>query len=215
MVYRVTDRRGREWFIPENSERFARWAFIFMEKHQRYLEALRENDVVVEVGACTGEYTIHAAQRVGEAGKVIAFEADPVGCECVKRNARINNLSNVEVVNEAVSDSSGKRVSLDIRVNITGGVIALDNEGTMLTTTLDKYLKGTKVDVIKLTVNGHESEVLIGAQELLKNVRCVIFQSSKYEDLINFLGERGFKVKKLENAYRGSGDVKTAMLERV
>lgn len=209
-VFKATARNGKEWFIPTNSEHFALWAFKFYELHERYLDTIREGDIVVEVGACTGEYTIPAAQRVGDLGRVFAFEADPLGCECTKKNARLHNLNNIEVINEIVSDRVGRRVSLYLPDgNLSGGLLV--KNGSMVTTTLDEYLKGMKVDVLKLTVNGHEPEVLMGAKKLLKNVRSVVFQSVKHKELIRFLEERGFKVRKFKQL---DDDIKTVLLER-
>jgi FkbM family methyltransferase len=196
----------KEWFIPIRSKSLALWAFNFMKRHERYLDAVREGDIVVEVGSCTGEYTIPAAQR---AGKVFAFEADPLGCECIRKNARLHNLNNIEVINRAVSDKVGRRVSLYLLGNISGGRLV---EGdTMSTTTMDSYLKEIKVDVLKMTVNGHEPEVLRGATKTLESVRSVIFQSAKHEELIRILEERGFKVRKSKQLDNG---VKVALLER-
>lgn len=119
-VFKATAHNGKEWFIPTNSEDVALWAFKFMELHERYLDAIREGDIVVEVGACTGEYTIPAAQRVGELGRVFAFEADPFGCECTRKNARLHNLNNIQVINEAVSGRNMRRGKLSIRLRGMG-----------------------------------------------------------------------------------------------
>lgn len=214
-VFRATACNGNEWFIPSSSVYFALFAFTFIEKEERYLDATRKGDIVVEVGACTGEYTIPAAQRVGEHGRVLAFEADPIGCECTKRNARLYNLNNIEVINEAVSDIVGRRVSIDVPgLGLATGFLVKKDDGSMVTTTLDKCLKDSKVDVLKMTVNGHELEVLMGANKLLKNVRSVVFQSAKHKELISVLKERGFKVRKLEPARYRPDVVKTALLER-
>ena len=194
LVFKAVNHDGKEWFVPTNNKKIALWAYEFMESHERYLNIIRAGDIVVEVGACTGEYTLPAAQR---ADKIFAFEADPLACECVRKNAKIYNLGNIKVINEAVSNKLGRKMSLHTPNKIISGGLLVKN-GQMVTTTLDEYLKDTKVDVLKLTVNGHEPEVLMGAKKLLKNVRFVIFQSAKHKQLIKMLKEEGFHVKKSE-----------------
>jgi len=204
----------KKWFIPTKSRRFALWALNCMRRNERYLDALREGDVVVEVGGCTGEYSVLAAQRVGEHGKVFAVEADPLGCECIMKNAELLTLNNIQVINEAVSDTEGQKVKLSIHQNLSGGLLVRDDKGYIETTTLDASLSGVRADVLKLTVNGHEPEVLMGARELLKNVRSVVFQSARYRELMQILEECGFAVKKLEDTHYGPENVKTGLLER-
>ncbi|MCK5561540.1 MAG: FkbM family methyltransferase [Thermoplasmata archaeon] len=214
-VYKATTYDGKQWFIPINSESFAHWALTAMEVTERYLDVIKKGDIIVEVGACTGEYTIEAAKRVGERGRVYSFEADPLGCECVKKNAKLNNLNNIEVINKPVSDIIGRKVSFKMNKNLSGGYIEKDNKGSILTTTLDEYLNGRKVNILKMTVNGHEPEVLTGAHKLLKNIRYIIFQSIHHQKLIRTLKEYDFKVKKLDDSTFDPKNVKTALLEHI
>ena len=182
-----------------------------MKQVERYLDALKDGDTVVEVGACTGEYTIEAARKVGKFGRIFACEADPLGCECVIKNARLHNLNNIQVINKAVSDRVGRRVALDIRGNLSGGILVKGN--TMSATTIDFLFKEMKVDVLKITVNGHEPEVVAGATKTLEDVRCVVFQSARHKELITILEERSFKVRRVtEDSW--ADNVRIVLLER-
>src|SRR5215213_9379966 len=62
----------------------------------------KEGDIVVDVGAHIGKYTIIASKMVGSKGKVIAIEAHPANYDILKRNIVINKLSNVIALNYAV-----------------------------------------------------------------------------------------------------------------
>lgn len=212
-IFEATARNGQKWFIPINSKEFALWTFTFKDTHERYLDAIKEGDIIVEVGACTGEYTVPAAQKVGKYGKIFAFEVDPLGCKCTKKNAELYGLSNIIVINSAVSDRGGKKIIYKQRVNISGGIIEENKEGELTTVTLDEFFKNAdiKVDVLKLTVNGHELEILKGAKKLLKDVRAVIFQSPKYREVTTFLKKQGFKEKKSKML---DNDVKIVWMER-
>ncbi len=69
---------------------------------------LKRGDVFLDIGANLGYYTIIAGSIVGIPGKVLAFEPDLNNFNMLKKNIRLNKLSNVTAVNAAVSDVGGK-----------------------------------------------------------------------------------------------------------
>lgn len=73
----------------------------------RGLSPLREGDVVVDVGANIGAFSIVAAKEVGASGRVIAYEPDPAICRRLRENIELNGLTNVTVCNRAVGGKSG------------------------------------------------------------------------------------------------------------
>lgn len=68
---------------------------------------LSPRDIVVDVGANVGYFTLLAASRVGAQGKVHAFEPIPSNQGEIRRNIELNGLSNVDVHPEALSDRDG------------------------------------------------------------------------------------------------------------
>src|ERR687890_785571 len=64
--------------------------------------APKEGDVVVDIGAHIGPYTIIASKRVGHNGKVVAIEADPDNFDILTRNIHLNKITNVIALNYAV-----------------------------------------------------------------------------------------------------------------
>ncbi len=60
-------------------------------------EQIKEGDIVIDVGANIGYYTLIFAQLVGKTGKVFAFEPEPKNFEILKKNIEINNYGNVTV----------------------------------------------------------------------------------------------------------------------
>jgi len=53
----------------------------------------RDGEIVVDVGAHYGRYTLIVAKRVGPKGKVIAIEADPKNFDMLNKNIKLNELS--------------------------------------------------------------------------------------------------------------------------
>jgi tRNA G46 methylase TrmB len=68
---------------------------------------LRPGDVVVDCGAYIGEFTLYAAEAVGPAGKVIAFEPDPENMKALKANIALNRLKNVTVMEKGLWSRDG------------------------------------------------------------------------------------------------------------
>src|SRR5919108_3147960 len=67
--------------------------FIVMTKHEddiieRFLP--KQGDIVVDIGAHMGRYTIISSKRVGAQGKVVAIEAHPGNFEMLNRNIKLN-----------------------------------------------------------------------------------------------------------------------------
>ena len=70
-------------------------------------ELVKPGDVAYDVGANIGYISILLARKVGESGKVYAFEALPANVDRLRRNLELNDLeSQVEVVPAAVIDAS-------------------------------------------------------------------------------------------------------------
>ncbi|HYO49953.1 MAG TPA: FkbM family methyltransferase [Chloroflexia bacterium] len=142
---------------------------------------LKEGDVVLDIGANIGYYTILAARRVGPRGRVFAFEPDPRNFALLQKNLRANGCTNVHTERRAVSDCTGTiRLYLDKlnkgdhTIYDVGGRHAIE----VGTVRLDDYFSeyGGKIDLIKIDVQGAEGRVLRGMHSLLernKQVRII------------------------------------------
>ncbi len=200
-VYRAT--MGKNvWYVPSDDKFQCVWALNFINTHERHLDVLQEGDVIIEVGAATGEYTIPAAQKIGENGQIYAFEVEPASYLCLEKNLAYYNIVNVKPVKKAISDESNKSLWLSFdKGSLSGGTFhdELPEKIHVKTISCDDYATSIgleKVDVLKATVNGHEPEVMEGAKNLLRSVRIVIFQSAKHREVISILSKEGFSIKK-------------------
>ena len=176
-------------------------------------EQIKEGDIVIDVGANIGYYTLIFAQLVGKSGKVFAFEPEPKNFEILKKNIAINNYDNVIVEQKIVSEKNGKMKLYVSNSDIVGHRIQqmrdLENFVEVESVTLDDYMKklslDDKVNFIKIDVEGFEPNVLEGSKKVLeKNNHLKIFTEfnrevvKKYgtepKKMIDLLYEKGFEI---------------------
>jgi FkbM family methyltransferase len=161
---------------------------IVMTKHEEEIIELfhpKEGDIVIDVGAHMGRYTITSSKYVGPQGKVIAVEAHPYNFKILQRNISLNRLTNVTAMNCAVY-SKKDRLKLYLPDEeqgytmhhslMTNYLISKYSEGIekkyieVEAYTLDNLLQISginQVNWIKIDVEGAEYEVLRGAKEIL------------------------------------------------
>ncbi len=137
-----------------------------------FKKELHRGMTVVDIGANIGYYTVMAAHFVGVNGKVIAFEPDEQSGKVLEKNIIINKFNNVLYENKALSDKNGI-VKLYISEENRGDNRIYDTKDgrkyvEVETITLDKYLpKETKIDLIKMDVQGAESLILSGMEQTI------------------------------------------------
>jgi FkbM family methyltransferase len=155
---------------------------IALEKYEPYetqliLRQARVGDVVVDVGANIGYYTVLLADKVGKNGKVYAFEPDKTNFEILGKNIKENNLKNVVVINAAVGSKEGKLKLRKSKENFGDHKLyGNDREfETVKIINLDKYFGNEKIDLLKIDTQGWEPEVIEGAKELIRKNKPVMF----------------------------------------
>ena len=128
---------------------------------------------VVDVGSNIGYYTLIAADLIGSGGRVFSFEPDTENFRLLQKNISENNCQNIEAINLAVSDKTGKlRLFLseenqgDHRIYDSGSKRQSVEVGA---TSLDDFLKDRPVDFIKIDVEGAEPLVFAGMGGVIKN----------------------------------------------
>jgi predicted RNA methylase len=67
-----------------------------------------KGEIVVDVGAHYGRYTLIAANCIGSKRNVIAIEVDPKNFDMLNENIKLNKLENIKTLNYAVSSNKSK-----------------------------------------------------------------------------------------------------------
>ena len=88
---------GFEFYCRNNKDDFKVMTIHEDDIIERFLP--KNGDIVVDIGAHIGLYTIISSKRVGFNGKVVAIEAHPENFEILSRNIQVNKLTNVIALN--------------------------------------------------------------------------------------------------------------------
>jgi FkbM family methyltransferase len=168
-------------------------------------------ETVVDVGAYFGRYSLISSKAVGPRGKVISIEAHPSNFQILKKNLILNKRQNVIPLNIAISNregktnlyiapSSGWHSIIDCQKNSAGFL-------EVPCTTLDNLLKElsiSRVDWIKIDVEGAEQMVLEGSKETLaqnKNLKIILEIHPEVADersILSLLEHVNYAVRNIE-----------------
>ncbi len=136
------------------------------------LHFLRPEDLFVDIGANVGAYTVLAAKAVG--ARVVAVEPIAQTAAHLQANLALNGIQDrVDLCQVALGRMSGTlRMTQDADTvnHIVGEDESWGGQATEIPVrTLDELLNGRVPRLVKIDVEGFETEVLAGAQGLLRN----------------------------------------------
>ena len=182
---------------------------------QAYRRVIRPPAVAFDIGANVGAHTLPLASLVGNAGRVYAFEPTVYALGKLQRNLALNPELAARVITEQVMLTDLKDALAEPEVYSSWPLncrIGLHDKhlGRPKATTgaravrLDDYVTAagiTRIDFIKLDVDGFECHVLGGGAALLKTERPVILM----EVAPYALTERGRSLEELVDLLRCAG----------
>lgn len=169
---------GHNMFLDDKDSMNLKANGIFEEFETELVQReIQRGDVVLDLGANIGYYTLMFARLVGEEGKVYAFEPDPTNFALLKKNMRANGYTNVELVQKAVSDTNGKLKLYLSEENRGDHRIYDSHDGRKFveveSVRLDNYFwgYGREINFIKMDIQGAEGGAVLGMADLLKKHR--------------------------------------------
>jgi FkbM family methyltransferase len=145
------------------------------DEYAAFRAVVRPGAVILEAGANVGAYTVLFAQWTGAAGRVFAFEPDPVAFDGLQLHVALNQVGDrVTSLQAAVSDRDGQ---LQFASFESSGISRLassaDAESATIrdvrATSIDGFCAGEGVTptVIKIDVEGAELAALRGARDTI------------------------------------------------
>lgn len=146
------------------------------------MEHIRTGDVILDIGANIGYYTLLFARAVGPNGHVFAFEPDPSNLQLLQRNISNNGYGNVTICPVAVSDTCGPHRLYKSRTH--GGTHRIYTSTACAgyieinSTSLDKWYEsyGGRISLIKMDIEGAEPLAIRSAAALIRrNPQAILF----------------------------------------
>ncbi|UCC71689.1 MAG: FkbM family methyltransferase [Gemmatimonadota bacterium] len=146
---------------------------------------LKPGDLAIDVGAHKGGYVYWMQKAVAPSGKVLVFEPQKELAEYLNYIKGIFRFAQVEVVETALSNTSGTRSLFSPSSRVSTGATLVENlfpendaVDQVEVITLDEYFS-YRTDLhpprfIKIDVETHELEVLEGGREVLETARPVV-----------------------------------------
>lgn len=156
----LVNRFTKDWWQRPEIE--SSGEFAYLSKLARF------GDTVVEIGAHHGMMTLLLSDEIGSEGHLYAIEAEPSNLMTLQANCFSNHVSNVSTFHCAMGDECG-------RVDFGGESLAAQS-GTVrkvTMTTLATFVEQNqieKIDLLKIDVEGYETQVLRGAGSLLTKI---------------------------------------------
>ena len=202
--------RGTKWIV--GSANHGCWLGSY-EYEMRFLfeKTVTEGSIVFDIGANVGVYTLLASVLVGSEGQVLAFEPAPANTSYLKRHLRLNRMTNVTVIERAVTDSNGV-TSFDNGLNSSMGFISPQGQVQVKTVSLDELISKGEIptpDFMKIDVEGAEMLVLSGAMSMLGSALPTIFLATHGRDIhqqcCQFLASLGYQLQPV-----GSGSLESS-----
>jgi FkbM family methyltransferase len=181
-----------------------------------YLHAECKIKNIIDVGANFGYHTIMFSREIE--GNVYAFEPQIQNYHLLENNIRNNEIKNVTLYNHACGDTN-----CEIKMPINDDNVNMINMGDFTPNLIDNVYSVTKsvlldeirfpskIDLIKIDVQGWEKKVLAGSRNLLNTDKPILivevewFQLKKTdttcEELFDYIRKQNYHIFYLEYRY--------------
>jgi FkbM family methyltransferase len=195
--------RGYKWVVKSGSIENIIGNYE-QKKVELFVTQIHEGNVVLNVGANIGYFSLLFSHLVGPTGFVYSFEPLPRNVDYMRTNLILNNIRNVTIVESAVAFKEGNE-SFAFGDDHSQGHISSQGDLIVNVVSLDKMIERFEIPVpqfIKMDIEGGEYEALLGARALFNNHNIVLFLATHGPDVhkkcIDLLKYMGYTIKPLD-----------------
>lgn len=189
---RIADETAQAWYDHDFES-----VHVAPELDILCLRKLKPGSTVFDIGAHQAVVALIMAREVGDAGQVIAVEADPWNAHGAEINKSLNEAHNLKVILGAATSSLGNEGE--------GGEQMFEwNLSGVPRVTVDQLARDFgRPDVVYIDVDGFECQVLRGSAETLQthadwfvevHVKAGLeAQGGSWQEVMSFFGADGYK----------------------
>lgn len=198
--------RGKRWIVGAGNHSF--WLGCYETNKQRELKKrIRPGDIVYDLGAHAGYFSLLGSVLTGPSGRVVSFEPLPANVDFLRRHLQLNGIQNCTVVPAAVSSQEGmarfetSNPSMGRLLNDEGAAVG---EIQVKTVTLDGMVSRGEIpppSIIKCDVEGADLSALQGGEAVLRTYHPAILLDRSDDGLeacCEFLCTLGYKTTTLD-----------------
>lgn len=160
-----------------------------------WIKLSKRSTIIFDIGAYTGLYSLVSAS-LNPNSKIYTFEPMEHNFNLLNKNVALNNYLNITTIKKACSNTSGKaivyvekNITLTTSVTVNKNLFCEEKELEIVpieTIRLDEYFNSEKIeglDLIKIDVETHEYEVLLGMNDLIKKYKPTFLIEVLNEDV--------------------------------
>jgi FkbM family methyltransferase len=194
--------RGRRWIV--GSATHGCWLGSYEFETQRAFAGLvQRGDVVYDLGANVGFYSLLGARLAGDAGAVYSFEPLARNLGYLRKHVAMNRAKNCFVIEAAVADFDGE-MRFESSEEPTTAHLSARGEVAVCVVRLDSLVERGEIrppNVIKIDVERAEVKALQGAVGTIEKFRPRILLATHDRELhaecVEFLERRGYRLEML------------------
>jgi FkbM family methyltransferase len=152
-----------------------------------FIKHINKNNIVYDIGANVGYFTLLASNLIGKNGKVYSFEPLKKNIAILSKHIKLNSALNVTIYDFAISDIN-KQITFTDSENTSANTYIHSSSMFKLSPTtqvqarsLDDLIYNNKLlppDFIKIDIEGAEFDALKGAEKLIKKYQPIIYIST-------------------------------------
>ena len=177
------------------------------------INELKQDMFCLDLGSNIGYYAVIESNMIGESGKIFAIEPSPVNFPVLKSNLENQKKNNFLAYNIAIGDKN-EEMEFIISSKSNWSKIRMNNEKInpedkiikIPVKTLDSFVKEnniTKIDILRMDVEGFEYNIILGANNVLEKYKPKIFVEihkmylgkEKTREIFNDLKNKGYEIK--------------------
>ena len=182
------ERYGRtlHWVPDELTSQAHLYGTYEPEMREAFEKLVEPGFVVYDVGAHAGYHALTCALLTGPRGQVIAFEPRQSNWKSIARQLEANPDLPVRLLPVALSNRDGMAM-FDDSVGSSEGMICPNGRTRVETRSLDSLVTSGEIPpphLIKIDVEGHEPEVLAGAQGVISTHRPIVIADYNVGDTV-------------------------------
>ncbi|MBI4289354.1 MAG: FkbM family methyltransferase [Chloroflexi bacterium] len=224
---------GCKMYVPANVPGISHYILAPYEPHTTELfeRFVTPGVTVLDLGAQFGYFSVIAARKLKGQGRVYAFEPIPANVGLLEKNLALNGCTNVTIVPKAVGNSPSVVTMKAYEASTSHGTLhplpgmRVKDSIPVECVTIDGFLQGQPVDIIKMDIEGNEPYALEGMRETVRRSPALIMFAEfspgylrqagvKPRDYVRQLESMGFDLQVIDEERRCLCPVTGAMFEQ-